>query len=208
MTSSAAKMGLDAVYLDTKTLILVECVLLAVCEFATFLSPFAARKLMHSASGFMMLFLDPSDWLARYFVYSVVVSSLFMVWSPVAPIKFRYSRDKDVGITVYLIIVGLFFYTQTPLAIIRPVFFADPCGAVVGKWLSRNFPKQNPSWIGNKTVGGTLAVFVAGFFSLTFGNTIQRILIAAAIAIAEGLSKDYDNLFIAFVVVCSYFLVV
>ena len=50
----------------------------------------------------MMLYLDPFDWRSRYFVYSVVISSLLMVWE-VTPIKFRYARTQDVGMTVYLV---------------------------------------------------------------------------------------------------------
>ncbi|CAD7961987.1 unnamed protein product [Amoebophrya sp. A25] len=166
----------------------------------------STRTLAFTASGLMMLFLDPADPLARYFVYAVVVSSLMMVWELGAPFKFRYAQTRDVGITVYLIIVAIFFYLQTPLSIIRPVFFADPCGAVVGKWLSARI--RNPAWIGKKTVGGTLAVFTAGYFSLAFGSPIERLFIAAVIAFAEGMSAAYDNLFIAAVVLVSYFALV
>ena len=66
-------------------------------------------------SGLMMLHLDMSDWLARYFVYSVAVSSLMMVWQLGTNYNFRFSRTRDVGISVYLSIVVAFFYTRTPL---------------------------------------------------------------------------------------------
>lgn len=41
-----------------------------------------------------------------------------------------------------------------------PVFFADPAGAIVGKFLTKR-GVYNPRWIGEKTLGGTLAVFVS-----------------------------------------------
>ena len=71
----------------------------------------------YSFSGLMMLHLDMSDWLARYFVYSVAVSSLMMVWQVGTSYNFRFSRTKDIGISVYLCIVVAFFYTNTPLGL-------------------------------------------------------------------------------------------
>lgn len=192
--------------MSTVILIVMQVLLLGVCEFWTDLSPFVARKLVHSFSGLMMLYLDPVDWLARYFVYAVVVSSLMMVWEVGAPFKFRYSNSRDVGITVYLIIVGLFYYTQTSLWIIKPVFFADPCGAIVGKWLTKN-KYYNPKWNGEKTVGGTIAVFIAAFLSISYGGMLERLVLAVIVAVAEGLSKDYDNLLIAAVVMVYYMLI-
>jgi len=180
------------------------CVL-ALAEFGP-LSDFTARKWVHMASGFMMLYLDPADWLARYFVYSVVVSSLVMVWEigPL-PFKFRYAKARDVGITVYLLIVAAFFYTQTSLWIIMPVFFADPAGAVVGKFLTKHMGHSiNFRWNGEKTIFGTLAVFAVAFLTLTYGEIREKLLLAGVIAFAEGLSKDYDNLLIAGVVLIGY----
>ena len=66
----------------------------------------------------MMLHLDMSDWLARSFVYSVAVSSLMMVWQVGTSYNFRFSRTKDIGISVYLCIVVAFFYTKTPLGLV------------------------------------------------------------------------------------------
>ena len=63
----------------------------------------------------MMLHLDMSDWMARYFVYSVAVSSLMMVWQLGTNYNFRFSRTRDVGVSVYLCVVVAFFYTQSPL---------------------------------------------------------------------------------------------
>lgn len=188
--------------IETWQLILFQVVLLVVCEYGPF-SPFVARKGVHTFSGLMMLQLDPTDWVARWFVYAVVVSSLAMVWD-VAPVKFRYAKPHDVGITVYLLIVGIFFYTQLSLSIIRPVFFADPCGAIVGKYLSAKRGVWNPCWIGEKTVGGTAAVFVVAFLTLSFGTQLQKLLLSALVAFVEGVSKEYDNLLIALVVLTGY----
>ena len=158
----------------TNQWIIFEVILLSICEFAP-ISPFLARKLCHVGSGIMMLQLDPSDYLARWFVYAVAISSLMMVWE-VIPFQFRYSRSKDIGISMYLVIVVMFFYTQMPLHIIQPVFYADPMGAIVGKALTKLIPSFNPQWIGKKTIGGTLAVFITSIITLTYGTLFQKIL--------------------------------
>ena len=120
---------------STYMLIVSEILILLFCEFGP-LSNFGARKLCHSFSGFMMLHLNSDDPIARYFVYSVAVSSLVMVWEIGINFRFRYAKPRDVGISVYLIIVVLFFYHRIPLEVIKPVFFADPLGALVGRYLS------------------------------------------------------------------------
>ena len=194
--------------LPTIPLIFFELLLLAVCEFGP-LSSFISRKLVHSLSGLMMLHLDQEDDLARYFVYSVVISSLAMVWNVVGlftnkwNFRFRYSTPKDVGISVYLVIVMIFFMRRIPLEIIKPVLFSDPLGAVIGKELTKN-GVYNPRWIGEKTFGGSLAVFISTLFTLIYGGWMEKIIISFLVTVVEGLSKQYDNLFITFVVLLGY----
>ena len=100
--------------LPTYLLICLEILVLCFCEFGP-VSNFLARKMCHAFSGVMMLHLDMTDWMARYFVYSVAGSSLIMVWQIGTSYKFRFSSTRDIGISVYLCIVTLFFFTQTPL---------------------------------------------------------------------------------------------
>ena len=63
--------------------------------------------------------------------------------------KFRYASTRDIGISVYLVLVVVFFYNQLPLEIIKPVFFADPLGALVGRQLTES-GLWNPAWTGKK----------------------------------------------------------
>ena len=98
----------------TITLIIIETLVLLFCEFGP-ISTFHARKICHAFSGVMMLHLDMTDWMARYYVYLVSVTSLAMVWQIGTTYNFRFSSVRDVGISVYLIIVTTFFFTQTPL---------------------------------------------------------------------------------------------
>ena len=100
--------------LPTVLLIVLETLVLLFCEFGP-ISTFHARKICHSFSGVMMLHLDMADWVARCYVYLVSVSSLMMVWQVGTSYNFRFSSVRDVGISVYLIIVSTFFFTQTPL---------------------------------------------------------------------------------------------
>jgi len=193
--------------LPTLPIIVIELVILTVCEFGP-LSTFASRKVCHCLSGILMLHLDPSEPLARWFVYSVAISSLLMVWD-LTPLgfKFRYARYRDVGMSLYLVMVVVFFYTETPLEIINPVFFADPAGAVVGKYLSQSGYK-NPAWWGEKTVGGSAAVFITTLVTLTEGTGVEKLGLSALVTLAEGFGKDYDNLFIAAVVILGHAFVV
>ena len=118
-------------------------------------------------------------------------------------LKFRYASTRDIGISVYLLLVVVFFYNLIPLEIIKPVFFADPLGALVGRQLTES-GVWNPAWIGKKTIGGSLAVLAATLATLTFGNFAQKLLLSVLVALAEGLSCDYDNLFIAALVIAGY----
>lgn len=95
-----------------------------------------SKNVDFAGSGFMMLFLDPRDPLARYFVYTVVVSSLMMVWELGAPFKFRYSRSRDIGITVYLVLLHLDLPIATAIPSVRgmgidrdsrQLFLSDRC---------------------------------------------------------------------------------
>ena len=86
--------------------IVVQSCLILLLEFGSSLSSeFVARKICHAGSGALMLLLDPREWMARWFVYSVVASSLAMTWIHACR-PFRFARTKkDVGITIYLLLV-------------------------------------------------------------------------------------------------------
>ncbi|KAF4690344.1 26S protease regulatory subunit 8, variant 2 [Perkinsus olseni] len=89
-------------------LMAAEGLFLLVLQFDTkHFSDFAARKMCHSLSGLMMLFLPPQYLLCRLYVYAVVIVGLVMTWQlvPALP-KWRFGDYGDIGITVYLIIVG------------------------------------------------------------------------------------------------------
>ena len=89
------------------------------------------------------------------------------------------------------------------LEIINPVFFADPLGALVGKSLTSS-GINNPRWVGDKTVGGSLAVFLASYLTLVFGSTFYKLLLSLVITLVEGLTLEFDNLFITATVIAGY----
>ena len=61
-----------------------------------------------------MLYLDSKDLVARGYVYTVVVTSLGMTWEllPEFVPSFRFGDRFDAGITIYLLIVGAWFFNQ------------------------------------------------------------------------------------------------
>ncbi|KAF4690345.1 hypothetical protein FOZ60_000315 [Perkinsus olseni] len=123
-----------------------------------------------------------------------------MTWSLIPGIpNWRFGAYEDPGITIYLLVVGF------PIAVLAPVFFADPAGAVVGKWASANIPSFNPPWIGKKTVLGSAAVFAVAFVSLhTPTSLLPRLLVSLVIAVAEALGSRYDNINITAAVIAAW----
>ena len=167
------------------------------------LSPFAARKLCHAGSGCVMMLINTENGACRLFIYLVAFTSLVMNWElfPTLLPNFWFGAPRDKGITLYLILVSGWVYCGLSLRILAPVFLADPAGAVVGKWLSSHFPKDNKKWIGTKTVGGSMAVFLTTFVTLYRPiATGERIAVALLATLGEAIGGAYDNLVIALVV--------
>jgi dolichol kinase len=172
------------------------------------LNNFVARKLCHAGCGLGIMLLNSRSLPARVFVWLVAGSSIAMTWnlSPLPP--FRFSRPRDVGITVYLCLVSAWLFLELPPSVLAPLFFSDPAGAVVGKACSQLLgPSYNPAWYGSKTVAGTAAVFIFTFLSITFDlSTFARLRLSALAAVAEALGGEFDNLAIAAVVLGGWLL--
>lgn len=187
--------------------ILVQTVLLLFLQLGEKVMPsaFAARKACHAGSGALMLLLDPEEWIARWYVYGVVVTSLGMTWKllPTWVPPFRFGADYDAGITIYLMIVAVWFYLQRPVHALAPLFFADPSGAVVGKFCTRR--GFNMNWWQNKSVMGSLAVLVVAFASIDAPSRSARAGLAVLCMLAEAFGgKTFDNAVIAVVVVGAW----
>mmetsp|Transcript_153439 Transcript_153439/g.491822 ORF Transcript_153439/g.491822 Transcript_153439/m.491822 type:complete len:204 (+) Transcript_153439:153-764(+) len=161
-------------------------------------SKFAARKACHAGNGLLMLYLDSTDQVARWYVYLVVAFSLSMTWRlvPEWVPSFRFGELYDAGITIYLVIVAVWFCMQQPVRALAPLFFADPAGAVVGKFCSRR--GWNVVWYENKTVMGTLAVFIFAMLSIDVPWVFPRVALGVLCAAAEAFGgKTFDNAVIA-----------
>ena len=168
------------------------------------LSGFAARKLCHAGSGVIMMLIDCRFFLCRLFIYAVAVVSLTMNWElfPKLLPNFWFGVPRDKGITLYLILVTVWVWLDRPLRILAPVFLADPAGAVVGKWITSLYPKENPKWIGQKTIAGSTAVFVVTFLALHRpAEPLPRLFVALLATLGEAIGGAYDNLVIALTVV-------
>jgi len=188
--------------------ILVQSALIPFLQFGSGVLPsnFAARKTCHAGSGALMLLLDSKDVVARCFVYLVVVTSLAMTWRfvPKWVENFRFGKDYDWGITCYLVIVGFWFYMQLPIRVLAPLFFADPAGAIVGKFFSKR--GLNVVWWENKTVAGTAAVALFAYLSVDVPDAAARALMAVLCALAEAFGgQTFDNAVIAVVIIGGWF---
>mmetsp|Transcript_37903 Transcript_37903/g.109289 ORF Transcript_37903/g.109289 Transcript_37903/m.109289 type:complete len:245 (+) Transcript_37903:87-821(+) len=193
-------------------LIGIECALLAFLEKSTeCLTDFQARKMCHAGTGLLLLQLDSRDAQARWFVYMVATGGLVMTWELVPKLKrFRFGREHDVGMTVYMTVAMIWFYAQMPIRVLAPMFFADPAGAIVGKYLSslKDRGVRNPVWWRGggtqKTLGGSAAVLLFTVVSFAPPATLaQRLCVGVLAVLAEALGGAFDNLLLVIVVVGS-----
>merc|ERR1719414_228564 len=134
----------------------------------------------------------------------VAVGGLVMTWEVVPKLKpFRFGKARDIGMTVYM----LWFYSQLPIRALAPMFFADPAGAIVGKYLSslKDRGVRNPVWWRGggtqKTIGGSAAVLLFTAVSFAPPATLaQRLLVGVLAVLAEALGGAFDNLLLVIVV--------
>lgn len=194
------------------TFLVVESALLSFLQKSSeCLSNFQARKLCHAGTGLIILQLDSRDPQERLFVYIFGLGALALTWELVPKMKpFRWARKHDVGMTVYCLVAMLWFWLQLPILVLAPMFFADPAGAIVGRYLSGLKDKgiYNPIWWQRggttKTVGGSAAVLVLTMVSFAGPATfLQRLVVGAVAVIAEALGGDFDNLLLVIVIVGS-----
>jgi len=210
-TFAGFRTGLFGVCLSGGTFLLIETVMLLFLELLPQLtSPFAARKTCHAGTGLLMLMLDSSSASARGAAWLIGVSSILMTWNVTKAVgiqPFRFGGERDVGITIYLSIVMLWFYAQLPIIALSPMFFADPAGAIVGKYLTRN-GFNNPAWYDKKTVGGSAAVlvFTAATLRIFYPPmpAMTLALLSAASVLAEAVGGAYDNICLAAAVIGGY----
>ena len=194
-------------YESTLLVMAFEAVLLSALILGPrYLSAFASRKICHAFSGACMILIGSDRLIGRVFVYAVTLVSLAMTWQVIPGVPtIWFGSPRDPGITVYLIVVAIWFYMQLPVNVLAPVFFADPAGAVVGRYMTKHHGQVNPRWIGDKTVFGSAAVFIATLFSASVHSENSRLLVAITATLGEAIGGSFDNLLIAAIVISSYF---
>eukprot|EP00914_Ancora_sagittata_P014135 GHVO01027624.1.p1 GENE.GHVO01027624.1~~GHVO01027624.1.p1 ORF type:complete len:153 (-),score=12.85 GHVO01027624.1:167-625(-) len=137
----------------------------------------------------------------RIFIAAFAAGVILKVWFGE---PFRYAERGDIGITVFGVIVILWCILKAPYSALAPTFFADPLGALVGRWADTR------TWYKNKTIAGSLAVFTAAALSLIlFTNVLWRDVFGVSIAITlcEALGGRYDNLVMSFPLFAYYIFV-
>ena len=123
--------------------------LLLFVQFNPFLAPWQSRKVLHMCTGTLLMLSDASDPLFRFGVYGVTAAVLASVGSTRT---FHFAAVRDVGIMSYLTFCSVVAWLGVPFWRMAPLFFADPWGAIVGRTI------VTPKLVGDKSVGGTLAV--------------------------------------------------
>eukprot|EP00918_Siedleckia_nematoides_P104379 GHVU01227727.1.p1 GENE.GHVU01227727.1~~GHVU01227727.1.p1 ORF type:complete len:199 (+),score=32.34 GHVU01227727.1:270-866(+) len=154
-----------------------------------FIPPFLARKGAHMASGYLLLKIASFPLYLR--IYIVAFSAAVISYCWLGP-GLRFAKPRDPGITVFGIIASGWALLQRPYRLLTPLFFADPIGAIVGKSI------RSPKWCGDKTVAGSVAVFVTCVITLGFIPQFgSRVMMAAVLTLAEALGGPLDNLAMA-----------
>ncbi|PHJ16006.1 phosphatidate cytidylyltransferase [Cystoisospora suis] len=175
-------------------------VLLAVFQFTpkNKLSDFAARKLTHLSMGTLLLFMEPNGHpYLKIFVVAVAAGAvLSCVFKPL-----RFAQKYDKGIILFNVLVAVWALLDLPFAPLAPMFYADPCAAIVGTTV------ESRKWYKNKTIAGSAAVFVVTLLTaFTVDYAWHRLAIAALCTLLEALGGDYDNLLMSIPVI-GYFLI-
>jgi len=105
--------------IDMQSIILIsiETSLLFLLETQSWLlSDFMARKICHVGSGILMLLLNPEKLLDKVYVLLVCFFSIAMTWQLMPCLRpFRFGKAKDLGITLYLIFVSIWFIGEFSL---------------------------------------------------------------------------------------------
>ena len=158
--------------------------LLLFVQLNTFLAPWQSRKVLHMGTGTLLMLSDASDPYFRCCVYAVTGVVLVGVGSTRT---FHFAAVRDVGIMSYLTFCSVVTLVGVPFWRIAPLFYADPCGAIVGRTVN------TPKLVGDKSVGGTLSVAAVAALTLFDAPFWWRLVHGAAIAAIELLAGKWDN---------------
>ena len=167
---------------------------LLLCIFNRVLPTWVSRKAIHMGMGWMLLHSDVADARVRGAVHFVAWSFLALVFvSAFADValwrhlRFLHARRVDPGVTTYLLVCSACAALGVRYVDMCPLFFADPMGAVVGRTL------RTPRLVGNKTWGGTLAVWLTAALTWNDTSVASCVFGATLIATTELFAGDYDN---------------
>ena len=159
--------------------------LLVFVQFNTILPGWGSRKVLHITTGLLLMQCSVFDPAFQYATYAVTLLAVLAIWNVEQVLHFAAKRD--VGVTNYLIFCSLCVALRIELKFCAPLFLADPAGAIVGKnW-------KTAKLVGDKSVGGTLAVFLTAAASLIETPLWGRLLSGLIICIIEAVSGKFDN---------------
>ena len=158
--------------------------LLLFVQFNAFLAPWQSRKVLHMGTGTLLMLSDASDPLFRFGVYAVTAAVLASVGSTRT---FHFAAVRDVGIMSYLTFCSVVTWLGVPFWRMAPLFYADPWGAIVGRTV------DTPKLVGDKSVGGTLAVACVAALTLFDAPLGWRIVHGGSIAAIELFAGKWDN---------------
>eukprot|EP00921_Rhytidocystis_pertsovi_P011541 GHVQ01018655.1.p1 GENE.GHVQ01018655.1~~GHVQ01018655.1.p1 ORF type:complete len:279 (+),score=57.06 GHVQ01018655.1:645-1481(+) len=130
-----------------------------------------------------MLFVDTRKVSVVLSIWLVAVGTLVFVWGPLEDgevkeglwlgqwremlMPLRFGAIKDIGITIYLMIVMEWSLLRLPMSALAPAFFADPIAAIVGSYATPRIPLYPGA---HKTLFGSLAAFLTAYACMYLYN--------------------------------------
>ena len=166
------------------SLALCSLPLLAFVQFNPWLQPWQSRKVLHMGTGTLFMLADMTDVWVRLSVYGMALVVMAAVGSRST---FHFAEVGDIGIVSYLFFCAITAFLRIPFWQMAPLFYADPSGAIVGRSV------RTPKLVGEKSVGGTLAVGVVAALTMFHTPWTTRLLHGTAIATIELFAGKWDN---------------
>ena len=182
MTTSQSYIQIQQMTFTLETGGICALALVIFAQYITMVPPWISRKMVHIGIGYILTNIIIDTRLKMIvIIISVLLNYLLFKYK-----LLRFADKLDKGILSYCYIILFCLVFNVPLLNIKPLFYADPFGAIIGKTI------PFVGWCNQKTISGSSAVFIVSVLTL-YGNIYNVLISAFTLTIIEGISGKWDN---------------